>query len=190
MKITQEFNVSQPSAVVWAFFNDVPKVAQCLPGAEYLGAREGNKHAGKVSAKIGPFQASFDGEADVVYDEAAKSVHVEGKGIDRKGASRGKMTMDCKLVEQAGATRVIVDADVQLSGTIAQFGRTGLLTEIANTMIADFVRNAEAQMSGANAGANQDAPAEDVVAARPISVFALIAAVFRSWFRALLRRGS
>lgn len=60
MNITQEFVVSQPVGVVWDFFKDVPKVAQCLPGAEYLGAKEGNKHAGKVSAKIGPFQASFE----------------------------------------------------------------------------------------------------------------------------------
>jgi len=80
------------------------------------------------------------------YDEAAKSVALEGKGVDRKGASRGKMTMVCTLQQAGAGASIIVDSDVQLSGSIAQFGRTGLITEIANALVADFVANAEAAM--------------------------------------------
>lgn len=101
--------------------------------------------------------------------------------------------MDCKLVEQEGSTKVTVNADVQLSGSIAQFGRTGLLTEIANTMVADFVRNAEAKMVGA--GGNADAVAANdgataaPAAAKPISVFSLLASAFKGWLRSLLKGG-
>lgn len=188
MRITQEFSVSRPLPVVWAFFKDIPRVACCLPGAEYLGPKGDGKHSGKVSAKIGPFQASFEGEADVVYDEANKSVRVDGKGVDRKGASRGKMTMACGLVEEAGVTKVAVEADVQLSGSIAQFGRTGLLNEIANTMVADFVRNAEAQMTSSSApDGSVDLAGEQASAqvANTLSVFALLAAAFKGWLRSI-----
>jgi carbon monoxide dehydrogenase subunit G len=89
MKLHQEFVIARPLDEVWRFFHDVPDVAACLPGAEYLGAKEDGRHAGKVSAKVGPFQASFEGEADVRYDEAAKSVALEGKGVDRKGVPVG-----------------------------------------------------------------------------------------------------
>ena len=146
MEIKQNFVVSQPLPTVWSFFHDVPSVAACLPGAEYLGTKDDGSLSGKVSAKVGPFQASFEGEAKVKYDEDAKKVEFDGKGVDRKGASRGKMSMLCTLLPEGNATRVDVTADVQLSGSIAQFGRTGLLTEIANQLVAEFVKNAETEL--------------------------------------------
>src|SRR5438477_3591571 len=157
MKLHQEFVIARPIDQVWSFFHDVPRVAVCVPGAEYIGAKDGGRHAGNVSAKVGPFQASFEGEANVRYDEATKSVALEGKGVDRKGASRGKMTMACALQESGAGTAITVDSDVQLSGTIAQFGRTGLITEIANALVADFVTNAEAAI-GARGPAVADEP--------------------------------
>src|SRR6201999_3481138 len=153
MEIKQNFVVSQPVPTVWAFFHDVPAIAACLPGAEYLGAKDDGSISGKVSAKVGPFQASFEGEAKGKYDEDAKKVEFDGKGVDRKGASRGKMSMLCTLVPEGNATRVDVTADVQLSGSIAQFGRTGLITEIANQLVAEFVRNAETELNNRSNGA-------------------------------------
>jgi uncharacterized protein len=194
MKLHQEFTIARPLDEVWAFFHDVPKVAACLPGAEYIGAKEQGQHLGKVSAKVGPFQASFEGEADVRYDEQNKSVALEGKGVDRKGASRGKMMMSCALQPSGDATGIVVDSDIQLSGTIAQFGRTGLIAEVANVLVADFVRNAETAM-GSNHSSVPDADSQTgaatstatVPVAKPISGFALlvmsIRGVIRSWFK-------
>ena len=34
MQITSEFDVAQPPDAVWEFFNDIPMVAACLPGAD------------------------------------------------------------------------------------------------------------------------------------------------------------
>lgn len=189
MKITQDFTVARPLPVVWDFFHDVGRVAACLPGAEYLGPRDDGQHAGRVSAKVGPFQASFEGDAEIAYDEAGKIVRAQGKGVDKKGASRSRMTMVCAVTPTDGGTRVAVDADVQLSGAIAQFGRTGIITEIANLLIADFVRNAEAELA---APAEAVAPgaaapaARRPAAARPIGGFALLVASLKAWFRSLL----
>ncbi|CAH1694532.1 carbon monoxide dehydrogenase G protein [Hyphomicrobiales bacterium] len=206
MKIAQEFTVARPMPAVWSFFQDIPNVARCLPGAEYLGPKEDGKHTGKVSSKIGPFQASFEGEADVVYDDVAKSVHVEGKGVDKKGASRGKMIMDCRLFAEGEKTKVVVDADVQLSGAIAQFGRTGIIAEVANVLIADFVRNAEAELAASSVSVEAAPAAQETAAARapgaisaattapapaaakPISGFGLMLAVLKSWVASLFGR--
>ncbi|HEY8333873.1 MAG TPA: SRPBCC family protein [Tardiphaga sp.] len=193
MKITKEFVVSQSLPAVWRFFHDISDVAACLPGAQYLGPAEGGKHAGKVSSKIGPFQASFEGEADVAYDEEAKSVHVEGKGVDKKGASRGKMVMDCRLMPEGTATKVTVDADLQLSGTIAQFGRTGIITEIATIMVADFVRNAEVRLAAraapatASAASASPAPAQPLPAAAPIGGITLLLSALKAWLMSPFR---
>jgi len=176
--------MSRPIEEVWRFFHDVPQVAACLPGAEYLGAGENGRHLGKVSAKLGPFQASFEGEAELRYDEERKSVVLDGKGVDRKGASRGKMTMACTLQRSGAATAVVVDSDVQLSGSIAQFGRTGLITEIANVLISDFVSNAEAVLQARHTATAAPRPA----AAQPIGSFALALAALRAWLKARFSR--
>lgn len=189
MKLHQEFVIARPLSEVWSFLHDVPRVAACLPGAEYTGVKEDGRHTGKVSAKVGPFQASFEGEAQVRYDEAEKSVALEGKGVDRKGASRGKMTIACALKEAGTGTAMSVDSDVQLSGTIAQFGRTGLITEIANALVADFVANAEAALQPQAAAA--DAPvAAAATVPRPIGGFALLLTALRGLLKSMFRRAA
>ena len=203
MEIKQNFVVSQPLPTVWSFFHDVPSVAACLPGAEYLGTKDDGSLSGKVSAKVGPFQASFEGEAKVKYDEDAKKVEFDGKGVDRKGASRGKMSMLCTLLPEGNATRVDVTADVQLSGSIAQFGRTGLLTEIANQLVAEFVKNAETELGNRSTGASgtnslpTDASTKDVSqaslgsgAVKPLNTTSLLFAAFKSWLKSLFKKAA
>ena len=193
MKLHQEFTIAHPVDEVWRFFHDVPRVAGCLPGAEYVGSQEDGRHLGKVSAKVGPFQASFEGEAAVHYDEEKKSVALEGKGVDRKGASRGKMSMNCLLLPSGDLTGVVVDSDIQLSGTIAQFGRTGLISEVANALVANFVRNAEAELGSAHsstpgADAAVEASAATTTAGNPIGGFALLGLLIKGLFKSLFRR--
>jgi carbon monoxide dehydrogenase subunit G len=203
VEIKQNFVVSQPLPAVWSFFHDVPSVAACLPGAEYLGTKDDGSLSGKVSAKVGPFQASFEGEAKVKYDEDAKKVEFDGKGVDRKGASRGKMSMLCTLLPEGNATRVDVTADVQLSGSIAQFGRTGLLTEIANQLVAEFVKNAEAELghrSTGTSGTNSlptDRSTKDVSQAplgsgvvKPLNTTSLLFAACKSWLKSLFKKAA
>lgn len=201
MEIKQNFIVSQPLPAVWKFFHDVPSVAACLPGAEYLGTKDDGSLSGKVSAKVGPFQASFEGEAKVRYDEAAKEVEFDGKGVDRKGASRGKMSMLCALLPEGNATRVDVTADVQLSGGIAQFGRTGLLTEIANQLVAEFVKNAEAELgnrsNGTAGAANSEADAKPTSQAppgpssvKPLDTNSVFWAALKGWLKSLLKKAA
>ncbi len=185
MKITQEFTVARPLPRVWDFFHDMPQVATCMPGAEYLGQAPDGKHLGKVTTKVGPFQTNFEGEAEVTFDEALKQITSVGKGVDKKGASRGKMTLLCRLAQEGPATKVSIDADVQLSGSIAQFGRTGLITEVANIMIARFAQNTEAALS-----ITDTATSTRTSVSAPPSAIALLAAALRAWFARLLSRKS
>ena len=71
----------------------------------------------------------------------------KGKGTDKRGGSRSKLVLDYRLAEVPGGTRVDVDADIQLVGPIAQFGRTGIVTETANILIRQFVQNVEAKLA-------------------------------------------
>jgi carbon monoxide dehydrogenase subunit G len=203
MQLKQDFLINRPTDEVWSFFHDIPALAACLPGAEYIGPTEDGRHSGKLTSKIGPFQASFAGEASVTYDEAARTIALDGKGVDRKGNSRGKMTMVCRVTPAEGGTAVTAESDVQLSGAIAQFGRTGIIAEVSNVLVADFVRNVEARLNATAAaaapatvdsgGAVAAGPAgpqpaaqpAPVATARPIGGFRLFSLALKGWFRSL-----
>lgn len=156
MKISQQFTVTRPIADVWEFFQNIPAVARCMPGAELTEDKGDGLYAGKVTAKLGPFGASFEGEAKVTSDETQRSGHVEGKGVDKRGGSRTRMVMDYRLAEVADGTLVAVDADVTLAGAIAQFGRTSLMQETAKILVRDFSQALEVQL--APTGAAPTAP--------------------------------
>ena len=79
MKIEHEFTVARPPDQVWAFFQDIPSVAQCLPGADLLGQSEDGSYDGKLAVKLGPMSASFEGKATVTPDPAAMTAVIEGK---------------------------------------------------------------------------------------------------------------
>lgn len=147
MKITNQFEVSKPLAVVWDFFQDVPTVAQCLPGAELTEDKGEGVYAGRVSAKLGPLSASFEGEATVVADAETHSASIKGKGVDKRGGSRGRMSVVYRLSETDGGTGVDIQADVNLAGAAAQFGRSGLIREISNRLIGEFAECLEAKLS-------------------------------------------
>jgi uncharacterized protein len=166
VKVAQKFRVARPPAEVWAFFQDVPAVARCMPGAELVEDKGDGLFAGKVKVRLGPFGANFEGEAKVTPDPATHSGHVEGKGVDRRGGSRTRMVLDYRLASVGDGTEVTVDADVTLAGAIAQFGRTGLIQETANILVQDFVAALEAQLAPqAQNAPSQSSPAE--TAARP-----------------------
>ena len=112
--------------------------------------------------KLGPFSAAFEGEAQVTPDPATHSGHVEGKGTDKRGGSRSKLVLDYRLAEVPGGTKVDVDADVQLVGPIAQFGRTGIVNETANVLIRQFVQNVEAKLAAMPDAATSAASATTV----------------------------
>lgn len=183
MKIDNEFEVARPPEAVWAFFQDVPGVASCLPGAELTEDRGDGTYAGRVSVKLGPMNATFEGQATLTPDESSHSAHLEGKGADRKGGSRGSVTVDYRL-EATGSvgTKVIVEADVSLAGPAAQFGRTGIINEMSNRLVSEFVACLEAKLE-----AETPEQAAEIEAGE-VNGFKLLFASLVAWIKKLLRR--
>lgn len=149
MRISETVTVRREVETVWALFQDVPRLAACLPGAELTEDRGDGTYAGKVVVRLGPMTASFEGEAAVTSDPAARKGRVEGKGTDRAGGSVGQIEMEYRLREADGGTEIGVDADILLSGPAAQFGRTGLVKEMSRRLIAEFVACVEAKLEAA-----------------------------------------
>ncbi len=140
----------------WDFFQDVPQIATCFPGANLTEQTEDGIYKGNVSIKLGPFTATFEGEATYEADQQQKSGKVEGKAIDKRGGSRSRLLLNYKLLRIDGEkSQVDFDADIQLAGPIAQFGRVGVIEEAAELLIAEFVKNVEGSISESNPDPDQ-----------------------------------
>lgn len=170
MKITQQFEVHRPVQTVWDFFQDIPEVAQCLPGAELLSDDGNGAYTGRVAVKLGPMSATFDGSAAVTTDAQARTGLIDGKGEDRRGKSRGAVKVTYALAPTAdgSGTTVTVDADVTLTGAAAQFGRGGLITEMSNRLIGEFVQCCEGKLAATTVEERAEIHAAQV---NPVSLF-------------------
>ena len=129
---------------------DVPRIAPCLPGAELTEIEGDNHYKGTASVKLGPVKLSFAGEAELFdVDNDAHKAKMRAKGSDKKG--RGTANADVIFAlsaSEGGGTRINVRADLTLAGTIAQYGRaSGLIDQMAQQIIAAFVKNLEAEMA-------------------------------------------
>jgi carbon monoxide dehydrogenase subunit G len=184
MKISQDFTVARPAQEVWEQFQDVPAVAQCLPGATLTSDKGDGVYAGNISVKLGPIAATFEGEANITTDPANRSALIDGKGVDKRGGSRGQVKVSYVLAEQEGGTNVTIDADITLAGPAAQFGRTGLINEMSRRLITEFVSCLEAKMTAptSEAAAGIEAP--------QVKPFRLFLQSLVSWLRGLFRKRS
>ncbi len=162
MKISQEFVVERPPADVWTFFQDVPAVAQCLPGAALETQNEDGSYEGNLAVKLGPMTAAFEGTCVITPDEGNMSARIEGKGVDKKGGSRGQVAVVYDLSHDPAGCKVVIDADVTRSGPAAQFGRTGLINEMSKRLISDFVSCLEGKLEASTPEEAQSIKAADV----------------------------
>ena len=163
-EIAQSFEIDQPPDTVWRFFQDVPRVVACMPGLEYGGiaAGEGDSeiHRGKVRIKLGPVSAAFEGEAAILEaDPTARSARIEGKGIDKKGGSRASASVVYKILENGGGSRVQLDAEIKLSGALAQMGRTGIVQDVAAQITEQFAESLRATLAAETAASESPAAA-------------------------------
>ncbi len=152
MLIKSEFDVAESPDKVWAFFNDIPLVASCLPGADISKQVSEDTYEGTVGIKAGPVKLDFAGEATVQErDDAAKRIVVAASGADVKG--RGQAALLVEAVVSAGPTgsKVEVDQNLQLSGAAAQFGR-GLVQDVTAILLDDFAANMRAQLDALESG--------------------------------------
>jgi carbon-monoxide dehydrogenase small subunit len=171
MKVQQSFVVDRPVDVVWRALADAALVADCLPGAELTAAEDGHLYHGKMKVKLGPMTAAFAGKAKVARDDAERSGSVEGTGLDSQSGSRAKAKMTYRVTPaDGGASDVAIDAEIVLSGALAQFGRSEIVNDIAARLTETFAQNLQGKLS------TEDTKAAPAPPAPELNVFRLLLA--------------
>jgi uncharacterized protein len=195
MKIEKSFVLKHPRAFVWSKFADVAFIAECLPGASIASTLGENRYRGRMSVKVGPMAAAFEGDIAIETKEPEWTGVVSGKGADARSSSRATGSLTYRLTEETGATRVNIVSDFNLAGPLAQFGKGSIVQEIANRITAAFVENFESRLSSVPAAeASGEAKAQAVVPQRSLDAGNLLWTILRErvcgFFRGLFGRSS
>ena len=199
MEFENSFSVQVPVDEAWAILTDVERIAPCMPGAELTEVIDENSFKGKVSVRLGPVALTFQGDAKFEErDDAGHSARVKAQGRDAKGRGGANANVDFHLVPaEDGTTEVRIRTDLQLSGSVAQYGRgVGMIKDVAAQLIDRFAEALHEQIL-AERGTEDDAaeaapeasPAAPPSVAKPISGFSLGASAmwnaFLRWLKGL-----
>jgi len=159
MQLKNSFTVPAPPDVAWAILLDVPRIAPCMPGAELTETVGERTYKGNAKLRVGPVSLTFSGEAEITeIDEAARTATVKAKGNDTKGRGAAEASVVFMLVADGDASRVDISSEIDLTGSIAQYGRaSGLIDAIAGQIISDFAKNLEAEIGAAGDAATDSA---------------------------------
>ena len=170
-RLERTFTVEQPVDALWALFEDLPRVARCIPGVSVESAGA-DRFTGRAAIRFGPIGAAFDGEGRRETDAERRSGIISGRGTD----ARGHATLEAELrYAMSGAmsgedappgatsgedappgpeprppprTHVRLAIRFRVQGGLAQFNRGDLVESFADVVLADFVRNCERLLAG------------------------------------------
>lgn len=186
MEIKNSFEVPLPPSDAWRVLMDIPRIAPCMPGAELLEQIDDKTYKGKVSVRLGPVALSFVGTAQFVeVDEADRRACVKAQGADAKGRGGANAAVNFELVRAGDLTRVEVTTDVNLTGSVAQYGRaSGIIQSVAAELVKQFANNLKQSLVTEAARARRQDDTEALPSAgsvapatapAPISGFSLVA---------------
>jgi carbon monoxide dehydrogenase subunit G len=156
--IEDSFTVRTPVDRLWAFIQDVERIAPCMPGAELTDVVDDRTWKGKVHVKFGPVQMAFSGTVVMEErDDIAHRAKLSAKGTEQRGKGVANAKVESWL-EPAGAdgTTVYIHSDITITGAAAQLSR-GLLPEVSKLLTRQFAECLESKLNEESASSDPSA---------------------------------
>ncbi|WP_376791991.1 CoxG family protein [Thermoflexus sp.] len=150
MVIREAFTVRAPVERVWAFLEDVPRLATYVPGVEAVEETGPDRYRGRLAVRIGPISARFEGVVRIIQREPPARLEAEMEGQDGASASWVKAAFLGTLEPAAEGTRLACEIDLTLRGRLAQFG-SAVLEATARRMIHAFAQRLQEALESPHA---------------------------------------
>ena len=157
MDLSGEYRIPAPRERVWEMLNDAEVLRVCIPGCEELEQTADNAFSARVTTKVGPVKATFNGAVTLenINPPEGYTITGEGKGGVAGFASGGA---DVHLAEDGAETVLTYTASAKVGGKLAQLG-SRLLDSTARKLADQFFAKFAETAGG---GAPQaEAPAEE-----------------------------
>lgn len=148
MELKGEYRIPAPRERVWAMLNDPAVLKECIPGCESLEGSPADGFAARVTTKLGPVKATFNGEVTLSNVKPPESYTISGEG---KGGVAGfaKGGADVHLAEDGAGTLLTYTVNAQVGGKLAQLGSR--LIDSTSKKLADQFFSSFAEKAGGGA---------------------------------------
>ena len=164
MKVQEQFVVPRPATTVWEFFEQVDRVARCVPGVENVTVVDDENSRVRVTQAVGPMTATFDMKMRITAREPGRSMEFTGIGRSIRGAAGNVRSTNRVQLEEVenGSTRVLLESDVALGGMLGSLGQK-VVAKQATLVTESFARALEQALSagGCEAQVQAASPSED-----------------------------
>ena len=158
MRLENSFEVAAPVDKAWQLLNDIPRVVSCMPGAELTETVDANAWRGVLHVRLGPMALQFGTDvAREAVDDSAHEVVLVTKARELRGRGSAQATIESSLRDAAGATHVEIVTELNLQGSVAQFGR-GIVPQVATQLTKEFADNVAALLEREHEPAAPSAP--------------------------------
>jgi uncharacterized protein len=192
LRFSNAFEVSLPPDEAWATLMDIPAIVPCMPGAELTEKVDDRTYKGKVSVRLGPMTVAFAGTARFEeIDEPSHRATIKAQGADAKGRGSASATVAFSLEPVPAGSSVVINTDLNLSGSVAQYGRaSGLIQGVASQLTKEFAKALAARIAyekrdaspvprpaesaASSAAPEAPTPIREAAASKPISGFGLL----------------
>ena len=138
MKLSGSYQINLEKQKVWEALNNPEILKQTIPGCEEFIKNSDTKFTAKATNKIGPFNASFTGDIELVDLDPPNSYKISGSGNSPVGFASGEATV--KLENYENGTKLIYEVEANVGGKIAQVG-SRLIDMTAKKMADIFFGN-------------------------------------------------
>jgi len=138
MKLSGSYQINLEKQKVWEALNDPEILKQTIPGCEEFIKNSDTQFTAKATNKIGPFNASFTGDIELVDLDPPNSYKISGSGNSPVGFASGEATV--KLENYENGTKLIYEVEANVGGKIAQVG-SRLIDMTAKKMADIFFGN-------------------------------------------------
>ena len=139
MQLHNTLVIRAPVDDVWVAMTDAPSIAPCIPGAEIESDLGDGRYAGRVRVRLGPLALELVGElAFETIDPVAKSISLKATGRDHRGLGHADATILVSALADGRDTSLDIVTDLRLGGPVAQFGRQGIVTQVASSLLDRF----------------------------------------------------
>jgi hypothetical protein len=147
MQIQERFTVEASPEVVWRFFEDIERVARCVPGVQRVETLGPDRYRVTATQKVGFVSATFEMTTTIETREEMKSLQLASVGKSVKGAIgdlRSRDRVDFEPLADGG-TGVQLTSELAIGGMLGTLGHK-MIASKSREITEQFARTLRAEL--------------------------------------------
>jgi hypothetical protein len=159
VKVQESFVIAQAPERLWEFFEQVDKVAGCVPGVESVEIIDDENSKVRVTQAVGPMTATFELKMRITERVPQESMQFTAIGRAVKGAAGNiRTTNTVRLAPVEDGTRVDLESELAIGGVMGSLGQK-VVAKQAGQVTKQFAAALERSLNGDAPPAAAAAPA-------------------------------